>query len=109
MKLIDLRARWLDHGGEGVYHRDPATGELVMVPLMEKVGISFDCPCGCGHPLTVLFKVPVGRVEPYHLEGTVQWEREGDTFETITLRSSILRMSGCGWHGFITNGEAASC
>jgi len=33
------------------------------------------------------------------------WTRTGDTFETLTLRPSILRMDGCRWHGFVTNGE----
>lgn len=109
MKLADLNPKWLEHGGEGVSRRNPHTGDYEPIPLVEKVGMSFDCPCGCHHALTVLFKVPVGRTEPYHMEGIVQWDRTGDTFEDITLTPSILRSSGCGWHGFITKGEIIPC
>jgi len=34
------------------------------------------------------------------------------TFETLTLTPSILRTpekGGCGWHGFVTNGEIITC
>lgn len=45
--------------------------------------------------------------------GNPEWERTGDTIETLTLRPSIQRKQingeGCTWHGYITNGEATAC
>jgi len=47
----------------------------------------------------------------------VSWDRQGESFDTLTLRPSILRLKwkdragrehGCGWHGFITNGVVTS-
>ena len=45
-------------------------------------------------------------------DGEPTWQRTGDTFETLTLHPSILRSpqkGGCGWHGWVTNGEVRSC
>ncbi len=42
--------------------------------------------------------------EPQH----AHWQRTGETFDTLTLTPSIhsrKEKGGCGWHGFITNGE----
>lgn len=41
-----------------------------------------------------------------------RWTREGETIETLTLgpgkngARSVLLTGGCGWHGFVTNGDA---
>lgn len=35
----------------------------------------------------------------------VRWTVSGTTFEHLTTTPSILLEDGCGWHGFITNGE----
>jgi len=43
--------------------------------------------------------------QPYDPDG---WHREGSTFETLTLRPSIQRVGGCGWHGFVTNGKVTT-
>lgn len=89
MRLVDLNPRFL--GG---------------APDREGVGIEFDCPCGgiCGHSLFVPFENPLDGGAQY---GPTGWKRAGDTFETLTLTPSILRLapSQCGWHGFVTNGE----
>lgn len=79
------------------------------------MGVSFACPCGRhedAHRLYVPFANPIG---PGPLASVVDqrgWTRSGETFETLTLTPSILRVEkreedgiGCGWHGFITNGE----
>lgn len=107
MKLTDLNPRFLNSGGPGISRKN-AAGEWEEDPLVEGVGIVLDCPCGkCGDELYVPFHVA--------LDGTVMpgdprpgWEREGTTFETLTLKPSILRLQskgGCSWHGYITNGE----
>lgn len=110
MRLVDLNPRFLSAGGEGIYHRDPSTGALVPAPRREGVGIMFDCPCGCPNPCYVPFRNPVDGGEPLE-SGNPRWDRTGDTFETLTLSPSILRSlpHGCGWHGWIRNGEIIQC
>lgn len=111
MKLVDLNPRFLDAGGPGVSRKN-AAGESEEAPRIRGVGVALDCPCGvCGDELYVPFQVA--------LDGTIMpgdprpgWEREGDTFETLTLKPSVLRIQSrgqCGWHGFITNGEVTTC
>jgi hypothetical protein len=50
----------------------------------------------------VPFANPIGPGPHVNEKG---WRRTGDTFDTLTLTPSILRIGGCGWHGFVTNGE----
>lgn len=108
MKLIELNPQWMGSGGEGVSQLDPTTGTYVPAPRHEGVGVLLDCPCGNrdeSHQLYVPFDVA--------LDGSTStergWHRVGDTFDTLTLTPSIRRIGGCGWHGFITNGEVISC
>jgi hypothetical protein len=109
MKLTDLRPSFIGQGGEGIT-RD---GQPVL--RREGVGLACDCPCGCGSAMFIPFANPLDGGPNEHPKG---WQREGDTFETLTLRPSIRRLKwtdthgvehGCGWHGFITNGDAAAC
>lgn len=97
-KLTDLNPSWLDAGGEGISRAD--TGEPV--PHQRGVGVMCDCPCGCEKELFVPFKVALDGTPHRTDKG---WDRTGDTFETLTLTPSIRRIGGCGWHGFITNGQ----
>lgn len=98
MKLTELNPQWIGTGGEGVTDKNGNP-----VPHRKSVGIEFNCPCGCDLPCFVPFKNPIDGGPGVCADHG--WEREGDTFETLTLKPSILRKSGCGWHGFITNGE----
>jgi hypothetical protein len=101
MRLIDLNPRWVGAGGPGV------TRNGQPVERRDGIAIMFHCPCGCGDGVYVYVDPPLdgkGPYEPQH----VHWERFGDTFETLTLRPSIQRLGGCGWHGFITNGEVTT-
>lgn len=34
-----------------------------------------------------------------------RWAVSGDRFENLTTSPSVLLVGGCGWHGFITNGD----
>jgi len=92
MRLSDLNPVLMDG-------KDGATG----------VGLIFDCPCGkCGAPCHVMFRNPISGL-PY--ADRPSWERAGDTFDTLTLAPSIHRdpkLGGCGWHGYIRNGEVIS-
>jgi len=105
MRLTDLDPNWLGAGGEGIYSADGSP-----VPERLGVGISFDCPCGKHgdraeyERIAIEFTNPLDGKGPYRKDGHT-WEREGTTFETLTLKPSILRVGGCGWHGWVTNGE----
>lgn len=99
MKLIDLNPKFYGHGGEGI--SDAKTGKPI--PRRNRVGISFDCPCGqCGERCYLSFENPIDGGEKI---GNVTWYRVGETFENMTLTPSIQRMGKCRWHGFLTNGE----
>lgn len=102
MRLSDLNPRWCGAGGENISDKDGNP-----VPARHGVGMTFDCPCGCGTRGYIPFVQPLDGGPP--LEGDApRWSRTGETFETLTLTPSILRRrehGGCGWHGFITNGE----
>ena len=105
MRLAELAPTFACHGGDGV-----STADGQPIPRTEGVGLVCNCPCGNadeGHRLYVPFANPIG---PGPLVEQKGWRRTGETFETLTLTPSILRIdrNGCGWHGFITDGEARS-
>jgi hypothetical protein len=109
MKLTDLNPQFLGAGGEGVFNADGTPA-----PERTGAGLRFDCPCGnCKDEwerVFVRFKNPLDGGPP--VGGEPLWTRTGETFENLTLTPSILRSKergGCGWHGFVTNGEVASC
>lgn len=103
MKLTELNPSWLGHGGEGV--TNSITHEPI--PYTHGAGISFDCPCGCGKKIAVMFNNPLDGNKISNRNA--YWNRSGDTFETLTLTPSILNRNiednTEHWHGFITNGE----
>ena len=105
MKLIELHPEWMGAGGEGISNADGS-------PAAERhgVGVLLDCPCGCDRQLYVPFTNPIDGGPPVN-DGHATWQRTGETFEALTTTPSILRSKekgGCGWHGFITNGEIVS-
>lgn len=102
MRLADLNPIFLGNGGEGV--TETATGNPM--PRREGVGVDLDCPCGCAQRLFVPFNNPLDGGPPVHCRKDDAWQRNGDTFETLTLTPSIQRLDpdGCRWHGFITDG-----
>lgn len=96
MNLVDLDPRFVGAGGEGVSNADGSP-----IPERHGVGLSFDCPCGCGDRVYVDFSNPVDGGLPVQKSGKHTWVRDGEDFATMKLSPSILRMDGCGWHGFI--------
>lgn len=107
MKLIDLRPHWVGAGGDGItdLQNNP-------IPKRDGIGLTFDCPCGCGRRRYVGFKNPIDGGSPKLNEGEPSWTRQGETFETLTLDPSIQasrRGGGCGWHGWIRNGQVEAC
>lgn len=102
MKLTELDPQWVGAGGEGISDKDGNP-----VPERHGVGVLFDCPDGCGFPCYVSFQNPLDGGPPHDASRPL-WTRTGEAFETLTLAPSILRAKekgGCGWHGFVTNGE----
>lgn len=99
MKLTDLNPAWVACGGAGITRN----GEPV--PYREGIGISFNCPCGCGEQTFLCFENPLDGGPPV---GQTCWQRTGEDFETLTLHPSIQRVGGCGYHGWVKNGEVTS-
>jgi len=74
-------------------------------------GIFFDCPCGCNQRRHVAFSNPIHGENNLSKDRPV-WKRTGDKFESMTLTPSIhivKEKGGCGWHGYLTDGEFKSC
>ena len=77
----------------------------------EGIGLMFDCPCGCTARAFVTFSNPLDGRGPFTEKFRPLWKRTGEYFETMTLTPSIHRiknLGGCGWHGWLTNGELKS-
>ena len=110
MKLTDLNPGWVNAGGPGILNAD-------MTPSTPRkgIGLMFDCPCGkCDerHRVYVAISNPLDGGSPITDKGEPSWSRDGDTFEGLTLSPSINKptsIGGCGWHGWIRNGEVISC
>jgi hypothetical protein len=102
MRLVDLNPKFLSSYGENGAET-------------KGMGVDFDCPCGNkteSHRLFVPFANPIGPGPYAEKEHPRGWQRQGDTFDTLHLSPSILRMEskeedgiGCRWHGFIHYGE----
>lgn len=93
MKLIDLAPEWLNI-------INPNERRL-------RVGVDFNCPCGCGHRIPIYFTKPFDDGPPVTSHA---WANTGCGFEDLTLAPSILvtKPPGCGWHGYVRNGEIVS-
>lgn len=66
-------------------------------------GMLFACPCGCGDVSSIDFS----NVPPKGSD-TERWEWDGD-LDSPTLSPSLHKQGGCGWHGWLRNGEFVSC
>jgi hypothetical protein len=111
-KLTDLNPSWLSHGGDSVYASDEDYKAGRSIPVRERVGVEFDCPCGNRdeyHRCFIEFKNPPDGGPPCDPRAKATWHRDGDTFETLSLSPSIQRTGDCKWHGYITKGEVLSC
>lgn len=77
--------------------------------LAEADGVWFVCP-GCfkakgsrpGCHMVLCYKPEVPQEAG---QGPGRWPMTGTGFSDLTLTPSIQLLGGCGWHGFITNGE----
>lgn len=82
--------------------------------LQEANGVLFGCP-GCyvknGNSMIGTHRVlcldPSIPVE--WGQGPGRWPMTGTGLLDLTLTPSVLLLGGCGWHGFVTNGEVSTC
>jgi hypothetical protein len=64
----------------------------------------FCCPCGCGEFGMLRIDNNRDRSRPQPPGSGPSWAWNGDR-DRPTLTPSVFRMGGCGWHGFLTDGE----
>lgn len=91
----------------------PREYKVHVATLVEAQGIFFDCPI-CkdkqAHSVEVTFRdrgVP-DNLGTHNKDGVpVRWAVTGNDFSDLSTQPSILLQGGCGWHGYITNGNAA--
>jgi len=88
------------------------TGFQRVETIAEASGVMFLCPkCfadikgkGC-HSIVCWFE---GKVSDLEMPGPGRWTPTGTTIQELTLSPSInLSGGGCGWHGFVQNGQAS--
>ncbi len=101
MKLVDLSPAWIDSAGG-----------------RKGVMLAFDCPCGKKEPTDYcedIHRCMIPLRNPLdggpRFDERPSWERTGEDFATLTLSPSVNRpvsIGGCGWHGWIRNGEVIS-
>lgn len=77
--------------------------------LAEAQGVCFQCPKCChngGHYVLCWFKdrgIPDDKVP-----GPGRWTPTGTCIADLSLTPSVLLSgAGCGWHGFVTNGDVS--
>ena len=102
MRLTDLEP-WF-------FRRVVENGRETLVPvatLAEAQGVFFTCPKCQEHSLCVFFR---DRGVPDDAQpGPGRWAPSGTGLHDLTLSPSIDLSrggGGCGWHGFVHNGEA---
>lgn len=117
MRLRDLNARLLKIV-------DEKTSEYVD-DLADAQGIMFQCPrCAAGKPVeeedgqrfvrgahSVICWFADRGVPDERTPGPGRWRPGGTSIDDLTFvgpgSASVLLTSGCGWHGFVRNGDAA--
>jgi hypothetical protein len=117
MRLTELEPRFVryEKRADGVYHVETTN-------IRKAQGVQFLCPkCftenagPVGTHLVLCWSRSRG-VPDDATPGPGRWTLEGTGFDDLTLNGdskegpgkgarSVLLTSGCGWHGFITNGE----
>lgn len=93
---IDAGAAWWaksSPAGEACWMRGP---DNVITHLL------FVCPCGCRR----VIMIPVNAHGKPPSQPGWNWNRDE---VKPTLSPSILRMDGCRWHGYLTNGVWQRC
>lgn len=113
MKLRDLQPHFVRYAT-----RDDGEYSVPTLTSVDAQGIVFLCPL-CfernggpmgTHSIAVTFEGR-GAADNQGSTGTdgkpTRWSVEGLGFDDLTLKPSIQVVGGCGWHGFVKDGEAA--
>jgi hypothetical protein len=97
MKLTDLDATFIKLKSDSSFQRIDS--------IAEAQGILFVCPKCQSHSVICWFQGVPDHVFPK----PGRWTPGGTGLEDLTLKPSVFLNSGsgCGWHGFVTNGDAA--
>jgi hypothetical protein len=107
MKLIELEPHLLKIESLTSYHRiDDVTQAQGIMFLCPKCYATNNGPVGM-HSVLCWFanKGVPGELTP----GPGRWSASGTDYTNLTLSPSVhLTGPGCGWHGFITNGEVST-
>lgn len=106
-RLRDLDAEFIQHVGGGSFNvdvaRDAADGVMFLCP---KCYATNNGHVGT-HSVICWF---VGRVPDEIDPKPGRWHPSGDSIDTLTFTgpgaASVLLTSGCGWHGFVKDGDA---
>lgn len=107
MRLRDLEAEFVIRVDDSRRQRD---GEI---SLTQADGVMFLCPVCYGanagpvgtHSVLCWFR---GKVPDHETPGPGRWDPSGCGIDDLTLSPSVhLQGSGCGWHGWVRNGDAA--
>lgn len=71
-------------------------------------GVMFTCPLCTGHMVLCWFRDRGVPDDETPRPG--RWAASGTGLSDLTLSPSVhLSGPGCGWHGFVTNGEVTTC
>lgn len=132
MQLTELEPKWLRYETKvEVWTRrkddgtdEEVTGPRIYMPIVDDIsqaqGVEFLCPkCftenngPVGTHAVICWSRSRGITDDV-TPGPGRWMLVGTGFEDLTLNAdppnsarSVLLTSGCGWHGFVTNGEVA--
>ena len=121
-EIVGDHRTWRQRGCPTVEVTGPRCFSKFVNSLEEAQGIMFACPL-ChnkrtrdgyegSHSVMVAF-ANKGIIEEHccamrNKEGRlVLWNVGGSGFDDLTITPSILIQGGCGWHGFVTNGEVS--
>jgi hypothetical protein len=89
----------MEPGGDGMNYPLAELGEFLVYDGGRKLGVAIRCP-HCGMRFSAWFKNPIGGGEP---GGRVQWDRTGETLETLSLSPSFMFFGHC--HSWIRDGQ----
>lgn len=104
MKLTELKPKWIESQWD-------VLNSVVF-------GVSFQCPHCQSVRLAIFFTEPFGETNKINTaqwadprkSDTVEillWNRQGETFDDLTISPSIDASKRGHWHGFIQNGTVA--
>jgi hypothetical protein len=104
VNLADLNPRW-----QGL-------NTAAKIAASIRIGMTFDCPCCVGTERAIKLGVRFrNAIDPDNLLADTgwraaepAWDRQGETFDTLSLVPSVDASNQGHWHGTISSGKATS-